>query len=261
MLKRTPVPYIRIVLLGSGNLATQLGYALRQSGFHITQVYSPNLKHAKALARPLKAKAISSVTQLESTADVYILAVKDDVIDRLAKKLHLKDKLVIHTSGAVSMDVLQPASSSVGVFYPLQTLSIDRRTSWKQIPICIESNTKSGKALLNKIAGRLSEQVVPLNSQARKQLHLAAVFACNFSNHMYTIAEQLLKKEKLSYRLLAPLIRETAEKAMELGPKVAQTGPALRADQKTMKKHLKMLSGNKNYRDLYIAISRSIRKK
>ncbi|MFI5149600.1 MAG: Rossmann-like and DUF2520 domain-containing protein [Bacteroidia bacterium] len=261
MRKKSPVPYIRIVLLGSGNMATQLGIALRQCGFHITQIYSPNLKHAKVLARAVKAKPVSILSQLDETADMYILAVKDDIIEKLVKRLHLKDKLLVHTSGSVGQDVLRPASSSTGVLYPLQTLSIERKIVWQHIPICIEANTKSGKILLEKIAGRLSERVVPLNSQARKQLHLAAVFASNFSNHMYTIAEQLLKKNKLSYRLLAPLIMETAQKAMEMGPTAAQTGPALRADQKTMKKHLKMLSENKAYHDLYLAISRSIRKK
>jgi predicted short-subunit dehydrogenase-like oxidoreductase (DUF2520 family) len=261
MRKKTPVPYIRIVLLGSGNLATQLGNALRQTGFHITQVYSPNLKHAKTLATQLKAKAISSIGQIEGNADLYILAVKDDVIQGLAKRLHLGDKLVVHTSGSMPRDILDPASTSTGVFYPLQTLSRERKAMWQHIPICIEANTKSGKLLLEKIASRLSERVIPLNSQARRQLHLAAVFACNFSNHMYSIAELLLKKEKLSYRLLAPLIMETAQKAMEMGPRAAQTGPALRADQKTMKKHLKMLSGYKDYQKLYRTISLSIRKK
>jgi len=261
MQKKTSVPYYRIVLLGSGNVALQLGQALRQNGLHIAQVYSRNKDHAAALAAPLKATPVSSISKIEKNADLYILAVKDDAIAVLAKKLHLKDKLVVHTSGSVGMEVLKPASSSTGVLYPLQTLSKSRKVNWRKIPLCIESNSKSGKVLLKKIASRVSDETLWITSEERKLLHLSAVFANNFTNHLYVIAETLLKKKKFPFRLLHPLILETALKATELGPVAAQTGPAIRHDEKTIKKHLKMLASEKEYRPLYLSLSKSIRKK
>jgi predicted short-subunit dehydrogenase-like oxidoreductase (DUF2520 family) len=261
MRKKSSVPYIRIVMLGSGNVATQLAIALRQNGFHISQVYSPNAKHAQALAKTVKASPVSALGKIEKTADAYILAVKDDAIAPLAKKLKLKDKLVIHTSGTAALSILSPASSNTGVLYPLQTISKERILIWRKIPICVEASGKPAKALLDKIARRISDRVVSLGTEERRVLHLAAVFACNFSNHMYSIAARLLKKQDLSFSLLIPLIQETAEKAGALGPDLSQTGPAARRDEKTIKKHLKMLSSDKNYRQLYLSISKSIREK
>jgi predicted short-subunit dehydrogenase-like oxidoreductase (DUF2520 family) len=261
MLKRSSVAYFRIVILGSGNVATQLGLALRQNGLHITQVYSRNRRHASALASLLKASPVTALGKIEKNADLYILAVKDDAIPVLAKKLKLKDRLLIHTSGSVGMEVLKPASTTTGVIYPLQTLSKDRKINWRKVPLCLESNTKSGKTLLEKIAGRVSEDIVWLNTEERRLVHLSAVFACNFTNHMYVIAENLLKKKKFPFRLLHPLVLETALKATEIGPLPAQTGPAARSDDKTMKKHLKMLTTDKNYRAIYSNLSKSIKRK
>ncbi len=261
MQNKSSVPYIRIVILGSGNVATQLAIVLRQNGFHISQVYSPNPRHAKALATVVKAKPVSAISKIEKNADAYIIAVKDDAIAPLAKKLKLKDKLVVHTSGTAAINILAPASSNTGVLYPLQTISKERPPHWKKIPICIESNTKQGKTFLDKIASRISDEVVTMGTEERRNFHLAAVFACNFANHMYTIAAKLLKKQELPFRLLVPLIQETAGKAAALGPEKAQTGPASRRDEKTIKKHLKMLSADKNYRQLYLYISKSIREK
>ncbi|HEV7232061.1 MAG TPA: DUF2520 domain-containing protein, partial [Bacteroidia bacterium] len=186
---------IRIVLIGSGNLATHLGLGLAKNGLKIVQVYSPRKNHAKKLSSLLGSSAISSLTQLDKTADLYILAVKDDAIGPLAKKLNLGNKLVVHTSGSVALDVLKPASSSIGIFYPLQTFTRESSIDWSEIPICLESINTPGKTLLKKVAGILTSRVVFLDSNQRKLVHLAAVFASNFSNHMYSIAEDLLAKE------------------------------------------------------------------
>jgi predicted short-subunit dehydrogenase-like oxidoreductase (DUF2520 family) len=250
---------IRIVLLGSGNLATHLGQGLQKKGLKVVQVYSPQQKHARQLASLLGSAAVSSLKLLDQTADLYIIAVKDDAIASLAKKLKLTDKLVVHTSGSVSLDVLKPASISIGIFYPLQTFTKERAVEWSQIPICLESTNEQGKTLLKKVADLLSNLVVFIDSDQRKRVHLAAVFASNFSNHMYALAEEILSKEKLSFSLLKPLMLETARKASEMGPTKAQTGPAKRKDTKTIRKQTMMLSGQN--RQIYSLLSKSIRKK
>jgi predicted short-subunit dehydrogenase-like oxidoreductase (DUF2520 family) len=250
-----------VVLIGSGNVATQLGHVLKQNGIHITQVYSPKIGHARKLAETLDTKAVSSLKKIDTGSDVYIIAVKDDSIIDIAKTLRLGSKLVVHTSGSVKMDILKPISENIGVFYPLQTFSKDRAPDWKQIPICLESNSASGKIQLAGLAKRISHEITFIGSDTRKQLHLAAVFANNFSNHMYTIAENLLKKQKLPFRLLIPLILETSRKATEMGPQKAQTGPARRSDTKTLRAHLNMLEDEKDFQDLYARISKSIQGK
>ncbi len=256
-MKKSKSP-LSIVLLGSGNVATQLGIELKQQGFHIAQVYSPSMRHARNLADTLNSSAVSSLTKVNKDSDLYIIAVKDDAIEVIAEKLRLGNKLVVHTSGSVGMDVLKSISVNRGVLYPLQTFSKQRRPDWEQIPLCLEANSPMGKEMLAGLAKKISHEIAFIGSSQRKRLHLAAVFAGNFSNHMYAIAENLLMKEKLPFRLLIPLILETASKAAEIGPAKAQTGPALRTDNKILKKHAQMLADEKEYQKLYASISKSI---
>jgi predicted short-subunit dehydrogenase-like oxidoreductase (DUF2520 family) len=257
-MKKSKTNLPSVVLIGSGNVATQLGLELKEKGFAIAQVYSPKSSHASKLADILKTHAVSSLKKIDTSKDLYIIAVKDDSIVEIAKTLRLGSKLVVHTSGSVKMDILKSISENIGVFYPLQTFSKDRIPVWKQIPLCLESNSAEGKKLLAGVAMKISDEIAFIESDARKQLHLAAVFANNFSNHMYVLAEGLLKKQKLPFRLLIPLILETSRKAAEMGPQKAQTGPALRSDAKTLKAHLKMLEGNAELHELYALISKSI---
>jgi predicted short-subunit dehydrogenase-like oxidoreductase (DUF2520 family) len=249
---------IKIILIGSGNLATQLGTSLHSSGYFISQVYSPQLKNASLLAKKVKAEAINNLKDIDTTATIYIIAVKDDAIATLAKQLKLNDKMVVHTSGSVSMDVLKSVSKNIGVFYPLQTFSKTKKANFKTIPICIEANNKSTLENLTFFAKSISTKVENINSAQRQQLHVAAVFACNFSNHMFTLADNYLKANKLSLDLLKPLIAETADKIKTGKPTDMQTGPAVRGDKKTMDAHLKLLSGNKNAKTIYSLLSNSI---
>lgn len=264
---------IKISIIGSGNLATQLGLALHKEGYLISQVYSRSQKNASILSKKLKAEAISNIKKLSTDSTIYIIAIKDDAIESVAKQLKLKDKIVVHTSGSVSMDVLKKSSKNYGVFYPLQTFSKEKqsrpngrgqsfgRANFKTIPICIEASNSSTSTTLQYFAKSISGNVQKVNSEQRKKIHLAAVFACNFSNHMYAIAEQLLAKDKLSLDLLKPLIEETANKIKENKPSRVQTGPASRNDKKTMDAHLKLLSKEKNLQKIYELISKSITKK
>jgi len=178
----------------------------------------------------------------------------------LAKELNFKDKLVVHTSGSLPMDVLKEVSSNFGVFYPLQTFSKSRKADFKSIPICIEANTADNENHLVDLGTSISGNVQHINSEERKILHLAAVFACNFPNYMYTIAEQILARNKLDFNFLKPLIEETAAKVQTIDPHNAQTGPAKRGDKIIMNQHLELLKDSPGFKDIYKLISSEILK-
>jgi len=248
----------KIVLIGAGNVATQLGIALTDAGYRVSQVYSRTKRSASLLAKKIKAAAITDLAKIDETAAVYIIAVKDDAIAEVAKKLRLEHGIVAHTSGSVSMDVLKKASKNYGVFYPLLTFTKDKKVDFKTVPICIEGSNKATSTTLQYFAKSISSNVQLINSDQRKVIHLAAVFACNFSNHMYAIADDILKKNKLSLDILKPLIEETALKIRDKSPAKVQTGPAVRGDKKTMEGHLKMLSGDKKLKEIYKLVSATI---
>jgi predicted short-subunit dehydrogenase-like oxidoreductase (DUF2520 family) len=247
-----------IVLIGSGNFATHLGLALYDAGYKITQVYSQKKKSASVLAQKLNATAITDLRKLDQTATVYIIAIKDDAISSVASELKLKDKIVVHTSGSVSIDVLKNVSKNYGVLYPLQTFSKGKAINFRKVPLCVEANNKSTAISLEYFAKSISSKVQKVNSEQRQVIHLAAVFACNFSNHMYAIADDILKKNKLSFDILKPLIEETADKIKNNTPAKMQTGPAIRGDKKTMEGHLKLLGYDKKLKEIYKLVSESI---
>ena len=246
-----------IVLIGAGNVATQLGKNLFKAGYHISQVYSQHKTSSSALAKTLKAEPITDLTKLDPDAAIYIIAVKDDALAGIAKKIKLEKQLIVHTSGSVPMDVLKNVSENYGVFYPLQTFSKNKDVSFKTVPLCIEGNNKNASTTLQYFAKSISRNVQMINSGQRRVIHLAAVFACNFSNHMYAVAEGILQKEKLSLDLLKPLIEETAEKIKKGSPAKMQTGPAIRKDKKTMDAQLKMLK-EKKLKAIYKLVSEHI---
>jgi predicted short-subunit dehydrogenase-like oxidoreductase (DUF2520 family) len=224
-----------IIIIGRGNVATHL-------------------------AKKLKARCTKNIFAVNTTTDIIILAVKDDAIAKIANQLKVKDKIVVHTSGGVDMNVLKKCSENYGVLYPFQTISKKREVNWKKIPICIEANNKKAENILFNLASKLAgtKNVHKISSEQRKVLHLAAIFACNFTNHLYAIAEDILRTHNLSFDLLKPLIIDTANKILELNPAEAQTGPAKRNDKKIMSEHLNMLAKEKNYFQLYKLISKSI---
>lgn len=248
-----------IVLIGSGKVATHLGRALQQAGLPVTQVYSPTAKNARKLGRELQAAAVSSPSQIFDFAELYIIAVKDDAVAQVVKNMPDVHGLVVHTSGSVALDVISSRFENAGVLYPLQTFSVRRKPDFRSIPLCIETSNKPALVLLKQVAKKLSSHVKVIDSAQRRQLHLAAVFANNFTNHFYTLAEELLQEQQLDFSLLHPLIRETAEKAIAITPAKAQTGPALRNDKKVMQAHLDLLKKNPKLAALYQQLSAGIR--
>jgi predicted short-subunit dehydrogenase-like oxidoreductase (DUF2520 family) len=237
---------MKIVILGSGNIATHLGRAFKMAGQTISQVWSRDIAKANALADTLAAEAIDNMFDLDRTADLFIIAVNDEAIRKIALELKLGDQLLLHTSGSTGLSALEGASTKIGVFY------------LRQVPIIIEANVAEVLAIIRGIADRLSEKVIELNSEQRKTLHLGAVFACNFTNHLLALAQELLEEKGLDYELLKPLIQETLSKIEMNDPASVQTGPAIRKDQATILSHLDLLKHNPDLSELYTKLSQSI---
>lgn len=247
-----------IVIIGAGNVATHLGITLHAAGYTTSQIYSPTKKSATALAKRISATAITKIKDIDVSATLYIVAVKDDAIKEVIKQLNLKDKLIVHTSGSVAMNVLKKASKNYGVIYPLQTFSKNKLVDFKSIPLCIEANNADSLKRILSFTKKINTNIHKINSEQRKLIHLSAVFACNFSNYMYVIAEKLLSQNKISFELLKPLIQETAMKINVGSPAKMQTGPAIRNDNRTMNTHLKLLNSDNNLKKIYKLLSENI---
>ena len=252
----------KITIIGSGNVATILSKVFVNKGFSINQVFSKSKINAEILIEKLAAnqqiKITDNIAEIDDTSDIYIVCVKDDAIATVVNQILFKDKLIVHTSGSVDITVFN-GFNQFGVFYPLQTFSKDKDTDVANVPFCIEGNTNQTTQLLIDLASSISKKVYEINSEQRKTLHLAAVFACNFTNYMYSIAEEITTKNNINFEVLKPLIQETAKKIEFQSPKEAQTGPAKRKDQQTINKHLAMLENNPN-NELYKLITDLIQK-
>lgn len=248
---------VHITFIGAGNVASQLALTLFEQGYKIAQVYSRSKAAATALAAKVNAAPISDLKKLDKGSYIYIIAVKDDAIESVAKQIKLDQQIVVHTSGSVPMAVLKGVSKNIGVLYPLQTFSKGKTVDLETTPICIEANTKKTAQQLTYFAKSFSGNVQAITSEQRKILHLAAVFACNFSNHLYVVADEILKKNRLSLSLLQPLIEETATKIRKASPAQMQTGPAIRGDKKTMEAHLKLIKDT-DTKQLYKLMSKGI---
>ena len=253
---------MKIILIGSGNLATNLGKALRDAGHDIIQVFSRTLENASMLAEVLHAEAVNDYDKIRSDADVYILSVKDsalqNVIDRVVPGR--ENAIFVHTAGSMPMDMFRCTATHYGVLYPMQTFSKDKAANFSEIPCFIESNDKITDNVVKNLCESISKNIYHLSSEDRKYLHLSAVFACNFANHCYAMAEDLLKKHGVPFDVMLPLIDETARKAHVLSPPKAQTGPAVRYDENVMDRQKELLDGNHLMKEIYELMSESIHK-
>ena len=249
---------MRITLIGSGNVATHLGAALKNAGHKIVQVWSRNLQHAALLAYHVKAEPIDRLSEISAETDLIIIAVKDAAVEEIASFIPIKTVLVVHTCGAVGLNILEKYFENCGVFYPLQTFSKTRELDFKTVPLCIESIDKNSMQLLLELGRTISNNVQIINSDQRKTLHLSATFACNFPNYLFAVAADLLQQKQMDYDLLKPLILETALKIQEHQPKNVQTGPAIRRDEKTMQLHLDLLQQQPDLQEIYRLLSQGI---
>ena len=248
-----------VSIIGSGNVAWNLGRMVHEAGIAIDSIYSRDLSHASKLATQLNARSVNQLDAVSSASELLLFAVKDDFLVEVGGSLSESSQILAHTSGSVGMNVFGGAARAA-VFYPLQTFSKNKQYSGVGFPICIEAaNTEdmgSLKALGASLVG--AENVYEIDSAQRKTLHVAAVFACNFTNYFFTIAEDILKEGKMSFELLQPLISETISKIDERGPSLNQTGPAIRGDQKIISSHLDYLATNEDYRHLYKLVTEQI---
>ncbi len=248
-----------VVFIGAGNLATHLSSALQEAGFPIAQIYSRTEASASKLAGLLKTRYTDDIANIDIDASLYIIAVSDDAVAHVSEKLSTVDGLVVHTSGSVPMNVFSGNVRNYGVLYPLQTFSKSRPVDFSEIPIFLEADNSENLRKLRRISEEISNKVYEATSEERIQLHLAAVFACNFVNYLYDVSARIVEQTGFDFDVLSPLILETARKALALGnPHRVQTGPAVRNDLNVMQKHMELLSNRPELRNLYVQISECI---
>lgn len=249
---------MNIVIIGTGNTATILGRKFKAAGHTILQVAGRNSAAASHLAYELDTVSTNYWTSVDKNADVYIIAVSDDAIETIANELKLPGKVVAHTAASVPKEVLSKVTNHYGVFYPLQSLRKETE-SLPVIPFFVEGSDEKTILVLEKLAQSVSgEKVVHAGDEDRVKLHVAAVFVNNFTNYLYALAEEYCKNEGLDFNLLLPLIEETAMRVKNNSPKSVQTGPALRHDNETIKKHLALLKDHPRLQKAYAFISESI---
>jgi len=233
--------------------------ALRQAGHEVVQVYSRTMESAQALASRSDALAINDLADV-SDADVYIIAVKDSALQQLIPVLckGREKALFLHTAGSMPMRVFDDFALHYGVLYPMQTFSKERQLDFSRIPIFINGNDEVVLSQVHSLASSVSRMVMPASDEQRRCLHLAAVFACNFSNHCYQLAAKVLEQKNIPFDVMLPLIDETAQKVHELSPADAQTGPAVRFDENVMGMQMALLEGDSISQEVYRLMSRSI---
>ena len=252
---------MRISFIGCGNVAWHMAPELENAGHKVGEVYSRTIKNAKALSSRLyEANPVSSLDFSDSHSELFIISVPDDALEEVLKEVIFPAECTaVHTSGSQSLDVFGYIPiSQYGVFYPLQTFSKAKRVAFDQIPILIESEDKATKKLLLQLAKSISKNVREVNSADRHSIHVSAVFACNFTNHMFTIASDLLQEKDIDFTILKPLIVETINKCLAIGPKEAQTGPAKRHDMDLLEKHMEFLSERPEESEIYKVITQHI---
>ena len=263
---------MKLSFIGAGNLAWHLAMAFENAGNIICEVYSRDVKNARQLLSMLyDARLNPDLNFAESESDLFVLAIPDDAIEQVVAQLVLPENaILVHTSGSKSLAVLQQLIDvysdvpvRTGVFYPLQTFSKGANAlSFEEVPLCIEASDKATESQLVALGQELSKIVYLVNSQERKVLHIAAVFACNFTNYLLGIAKDLTEGENLDFDLLKPLIEETVQKALDARhPALVQTGPARRGDLITLSLHLDYLSNKPELLQLYRILSDGIQQR
>ncbi len=248
---------LKVVILGAGNVAQHLYTAfLNQKSVAVIQCY--NRKGILLHPDQKKEDIITDLNKL-AQADMYILALSDDAIEEISSQLPFEDRLVVHTSGSVPMDIMQN-SNKRGVLYPLQTFSKDTMIDFGSIPFCIEAEEENDMMLLKKLASTLSEKIYEISSEQRNIVHVSAVFVNNFTNYLFSIGNDICKENDIPFDILHPLIKETAQKATKMNPDKAQTGPAVRNDSKTIERHLEVLS-HPSQQEIYNILTKAIQSK
>ena len=251
-----PMNQIRTVsIIGAGNVAFHLARAFVENTLQVNQIYNRTLNRAERIGEANNIRFTDKISELVKS-DLFVIAASDSAITELSLHIPFDDVMVVHTSGSMPMSALK-GDYQKGVLYPLQTFSKGKNLEYDEIPIFVEAETSENEKLLYNFADRISNNVEVIDSQQRAKLHLAAVFVCNFVNHLYYLGEKITAEANLPFQYLKPLIEETTAKIETLSPFDAQTGPAKREDTIVMEKHLELLKDQKLER-LYKQLSQSI---
>ena len=250
-----------VSFIGSGNLAWHLATALDNTEFAVHEVFSRDESHAQALVERLyQAHVMPSLDFSESTSRIFIIAASDDNIKEIANEIILPpNAILVHTSGSQPLTALgEKPTVLTGVFYPLQTFSKGKKVNFEDIPIFVESENVETEKILMSMGKAISKKVLKISSANRKALHVAAVFASNFTNHMLTLSKEIMESNSLKFDLLKPLIAETLNKSLEIGPDKAQTGPAKRGDLEILDSHIEFLQSDEKVSEIYKVVSQHI---
>lgn len=244
----------KVIVLGSGNVASHLiSYIEKSNDLELVQIYARNLDN---LVDPNFLKKSTNSYHEIKQADIYIISVSDNAISEVSENLPFENRLVVHTSGSAELNSLSNKNRR-GVFYPLQTFSKNKAVDFSEIPFCLETEFESDYNTLEKLANKFSSKVYKISSEQRKYIHVSAVFVSNFTNHMFTLGNEICKENNIPFEIFKPLIQETVNKIGVLEPIQAQTGPAVRNDSNTIKKHVELI-GNEKIKSLYLNITESI---
>jgi predicted short-subunit dehydrogenase-like oxidoreductase (DUF2520 family) len=248
---------MKVVILGTGNVATVLGKKILQAKHEVLQVYGREILSAESLATALGAKPVQLLAEITNDADIYIIAVSDAAIQLIADQLRLPGKIVVHTAAAVSKTILQNVTGHYGVVYPLQSL---RKTSGyiPVIPVFIDGSDEKTLNSINQFSNTVFEKTTIANDDERLKLHVAAVLVSNFTNHLYALADYFCGEEKLDFNSLLPLMHESVERLNTNKPLAMQTGPAVRSDLVTIETHLDLLENYPHIKEVYDLLTRSI---
>ena len=250
---------MRIVLVGAGGLATNLGLALHEAGHDVLAVFSRTMEHARMLAERIGSQPTDDICALPNEAGLFIVSVKDAVLTDVVQQLMQgrEEQYFAHTAGSMSLTLFQGMARHYGVFYPMQSFSKERRINFSEVPVFLEASDAQTLTQLKALSATLTPHVYELSTDERRYLHLAAVFACNFANHCYALSAEILQQHGLPFSVMLPLIDETARKVHHLSPLEAQTGPAVRYDLNVISKQQQLLD-DPDMRELYERLSKSI---
>ncbi len=248
-----------LVFIGSGNVAWHLAHAMDRAGHTVSQVISRNEKHAEKLASRLGSQFGNDLSQTYVNCDICLICVSDDEIESVVSSLPYLNAGLVHTCGPKSMEILSSKSGQIGVFYPLQSFAKERKVDMFNVPVMLESASYDLSKKLYSLADSISNKVMEVKGEDRLKYHLAAVFANNFTNYLYSEAEQYLVANDLDFSILHPIILETASRIQELSPAQLQTGPAKRGDEITIERHLELLNGHQQLKGLYEILTAGIR--
>jgi predicted short-subunit dehydrogenase-like oxidoreductase (DUF2520 family) len=264
---------MRIIFIGAGKLATNLALAIcRNTSHKIKQVFSNTIQSAEELAKKINdiqcsetqtdkvsAIATNNIDDIEE-ADLFIISIKDSALQNVVSRLcnGTRTGLFVHTAGSIPMNIFEGHTARFGVFYPMQTFSKQKIADFSKISTFVEANNDSDLQLLLSLGKEICGNTYELSSEARKRLHLAAVFACNFANHCFALSAEILEEQGVPFNVMLPLIDETTLKVHSLHPRDAQTGPAVRFDKNVIEMQSRMLAHKPTARQIYDLMSSSI---